>query len=298
MKAYPAIPVVLSLTGILALSAPSRCWAVEGAEGVTAVASKVSRDYVRTRLPDGSFQPETYAFGNGGNWPGPFSDDTIDKLGFMDVARVIASPLVDRDYIPAKDPNRTRLLIMVYWGATTAPQPISMSPGYQDYQALMTRSLPVRGGASNSEATMFTLIDMANKQRDDLDYRNAAMLGYNYDSEALLGTEWGAMIELTALKGPWRELLSEIEYSRYFVVLMAYDFQMMWKQGQHKLLWETRFSINQPHNDFGKALPVMAQFASQYFGQDSHGLVRHPIPEGRVEVHEPTLIELFEGSRK
>jgi hypothetical protein len=139
---------------------------------------------------------------------------------------------------------------------------------------------------------------MANKQRDDLDYSNAAMLGYNYDSEALLGTEWGAMIELTALKGPRRELLSEIEYSRYFVVLMAYDFQRMWKQRQHKLLWETRFSINQPHNDFGKALPMMVQFASPYFGQDSHGLVRHPIPEGRVEVHEPTLIELLEGSRK
>jgi hypothetical protein len=32
--------------------------AAEGAEDITAVNSRVSRDYVRKRLPDGSFQPE------------------------------------------------------------------------------------------------------------------------------------------------------------------------------------------------------------------------------------------------
>ncbi len=32
----------------------------DAAEGVTAVCSRVSKDYVRTKLPDGSFQPEEY----------------------------------------------------------------------------------------------------------------------------------------------------------------------------------------------------------------------------------------------
>jgi hypothetical protein len=35
--------------------------------GVTAVAAKVSPDYIRAKLPDGTFVPETYAFGKGGN---------------------------------------------------------------------------------------------------------------------------------------------------------------------------------------------------------------------------------------
>jgi len=35
-------------------------------EGITAVSSKAFNGYTRTRLPDGSFKPETYAFGNGG----------------------------------------------------------------------------------------------------------------------------------------------------------------------------------------------------------------------------------------
>jgi hypothetical protein len=31
-------------------------------------------------------------------------------------------------------------------------------------------------------------------------------------------------------------------------------------------------------------LPGMARYASQYFGQDSHGLVRRALPEGNVEI--------------
>ena len=59
-------------------------------------------------------------------------------------------------------------------------------------------------------------------------------------------------------------LLSEIEENRYFVVLMAYDFQLFWKEKKLKVLWETRFSINESRNDFDKALPTIAQYAVSY----------------------------------
>jgi len=109
------------------------------------------------------------------------------------------------------------------------------------------------------------------------DARNAALLGYS-DELAQQGTR---------ARRERGDLIEEIEFSRYFVVLMAYDFQLMWKQKKHKLLWETRFSIRQRHHEFDRDLPVMAQFASQYFGQDSHGLVHEKIPLGRVDVGEP-----------
>ena len=60
---------------------------------------------------------------------------------------------------------------------------------------------------------------------------------------------------------------------------MAYDFQLLWKEKKHKLLWETRFSVRENRNDFGKALPAMSQYASRYFGQDTHGLIRRPLQE-------------------
>ena len=72
----------------------------------------------------------------------------------------------------------------------------------------------------------------------------------------------------------------------------------MRKEKKHKLLWETRFSISERRNQFDKALPLMAKFASQYFGQASNGLVRTRVPEGNVEVEEPTLIELVPDPKK
>ena len=68
---------------------------VHGADEVVAVASKVARDYVRKKLPDGTFQPETYAFGKGDSWGGARVDETVDKMDFMDVARVLAVSSVD-----------------------------------------------------------------------------------------------------------------------------------------------------------------------------------------------------------
>jgi hypothetical protein len=98
----------------------------------------------------------------------------------------------------------------------------------------------------------------------------------------------------------WRrnDLVAEIEDNRYFVVLMAYDFQLMWKQKKHKLLWETRFSIREKQNQFDRALPQMAEYASRYFGQDSHGLLHTGVPDGKVELGDPTIIEFLTGTKK
>ena len=86
------------------------------------------------------------------------------------------------------------------------------------------------------------------------------------------------------------DLIEDVEHNRYFVVLMAYDFQILWKEKRHKLLWETRFSIRERGNDFARMLPSMSMYASQYFGEDSHGLIRTPIAEGSVEIGVPKTV--------
>ena len=277
-----------------------RVAAADGVDGVTAVASKVAKDYVRSQLADGSVQPEFYAFGEGGKWAGEISDQTIDKLRFTDVAKAIAAPLALQRYLPAKDPSKTKLLIMVYWGTTAVPGPASGSSAYNNFSSAQVtlqfdlnpqNKVPVaiQNAAISDFSASTLMLNVENRKNDRIDYANAIMLGY--DSAGLIGTEKGNYARGTALGVDRDDLYAEIEENRYFVVLMAYDFQLLWKEKKHKLLWETRFSISERKNQFDKALPVMARYASQYFGQNSNGLLRTRVPQGDVEVKDPTLIE-------
>jgi len=269
--------------------------AVEGTE-ITTVSSRVSNGYVRSRLQNGSFEPETYAFGEGGLQSGPMSDNTIDRLHFIDVARTIAGPLRAQNYLPANDPGRIKLLVMVYWGTTAGAGGASSSIAYQNLStagrnlSIANAAMKAASGADRMSAaavqnaaqsefdSALAVAAVGNSQRDRVNRQNAVILGY--DSEFLLTPG----LEFTAFRSRRRDLIDELEDDRYFVVLMAYDFQMVWKEKKHKLLWEARFSIRQRHNDFEKQLAAMAENASRYFGQDSHGLVRKPVPEGSVTL--------------
>ena len=268
---------------------------------VTAVASRVSDDYRRTPLPGGGFEPESYAFGEGGVWRGDAPDASIDKLKFMDVARVIALPLYAKNYVPAKDPQKTKLLIMVYWGTTAGTGGASTSVAYQNLAATQKGSLPPpkppQGGSVSTsgsdgidpgvEVGMLAQVGLENRVRDRADARNAAMLGY--DAEGIVGTDYGRNMALTALRVRQQDLIEEIGESRYFVVLMAYDFQLM-AQKKPKLLWETRFSIRQHGNDFDRQLSAMTEFASRYFGQETHGLIRKPMKTESIKLDELKIL--------
>lgn len=261
------LALALSGAAVLAL-APLAARASEGAAGITALSSRASPGYVRTRLPDGSFKPEEYAFGNGGRIDGTFKDPSMDKLSFMDIARTLAGPLGAQGYVPARAVDSERLLIVVFWGTTDVVDPLN-------------RSL---GAITGNGATVY----LDTIQRDILAYKNAKILGY--DSEAQIQSDFGNLITGTGLPGLLRdELVQELEERRYFVVLMAYDFQA-YRKGVKRKLWETRFSINEPGQSFDKALPAMVQYAAPFFGQDSHGLLRKPVPEGRVEMGAPKAL--------
>lgn len=277
----------LTLTWVLAaLSAASGV----RSEEFEAVSSRVSPGYTRHRLPDGSFQPEIYAFGKGGYYAGPIDDLTIDRMGFMDVARIIAVPLAAQAYVPARDPATTKLLVMVYWGTTFAPEHASESPTYDHLvdaigAAFISRQqhdpIQVTIQLEDNEIDAIREVEREDHRRDLADARNAMMLGYDSWWNTAFHAQSGTPLELRK-----RDMLNELEEDRYFVVLLAYDFQLMRQKKQRALLWETRFSIRQHVNQFNKTLPAMALEASKYFGQDSKGLVHDRLPEARVDIGE------------
>jgi hypothetical protein len=291
-----------------------------GANDITAVTGRTSKDYVRKRLADGSFVPEAYAFGKGGSWNGAKADGSIDKMTFLDVAHIIAVPLAGQKYLPATDPKTAKLLIMVYWGTTHAPEHASESNAYVNMQAAETelngvytvtgakkpvynisQTTRVANGpgqelveqAEDRLMTAMSAVAAENAMRDQEDFLNVKMLGYESWWASSAGDRSGTAVEFER-----KDLLTEIEEDRYFVVLMAYDFPPLWKQKKHKLLWETRFSIRQRHHDFDKDLPAMAQYASRYFGQDSNGLVHTAVPFGHVEIGDTRSLGEADDARK
>jgi hypothetical protein len=244
---FGAMSASASATGIFSM--------VSETETLTAVNSKEYNGYIRTLRADGSFLPETYAFGEGGNVPpAPLVglvtyDPTIDDVKFPEIVRMIAAPLADQNFRVSQEPDATRLLIMVYWGRNIGRNAIWELDGY------------------NAHLLGFDTPDVYDLNLNP----NLPGFGRSFKS---------ALLEQTHF-----ELSDALRVDRYFVILRAYDFQAAWKERKMKLLWDTRFSLSQRRHDFEKDLPAMAHTASLYFGQDSHGLVRiPPVPDGQVYI--------------
>ena len=310
---------IIAASGGLALASVSAGEKIS--DEVVAVFSSISPYYTRTQLPGGGFKPETYAFGDGGSQSAQ-KDFSLEQLTFTDVAKTIAPQLATKGYIPCSksDPTQTNLLIMVYWGSTVGTDNTSGSSQYQIAQSFIPPPPPpfspvptpgtaaegmvadpstsgrtgeaaiaavMKNEADSALQQSMLIAHAANLQRDRQDTENAAILGYVHEMKRVEGFQLSV-----ALKQRRQDILDEVEESRYYVVLMAYDFQELLNKKQKKLLWETRFSIRERRNDFSKELAAMVDSASRYFGENSYGLKRKSLREEHVNLGELKIIQV------
>lgn len=245
-------------------------------EEETAVLSKVFNDYTREPSGLGGYKAETFAFANGGALLAHMSDPTVDKATFEQVIRLISPALTRQNYIAATDPADTDLLIYVSWGATD---------GWHNPAGVTNSMLQQTVDPGTDWYGDASLMDMANRRRDGRNLRNAALLGYR---EAILNHSdmRGYSVHGTI----YEDLIGDVEESRYFVILVAYDFRTAWDSKQLVPLWSTRYNIRARGNDFTTALPDMSMFASRFFGRDSHGLIRRLNPTGKVEMGDVQIL--------
>jgi hypothetical protein len=276
-RALPISAWILPICGGLLAILP----AARAADEVTAVFSKVvSKDYVRKKLPDGSYQPEEYFLKDGGRYDKPSGDASIDNKSYLDIAGVIAEQLATQNYHPAKALKTGKLIIVVHWGTTIPPG--SEIKALKQTSSLFLYAEQKGSGTSGGtksfvDSHAMTLYAFDNAQRISVDAKNASLLGYDWEgiNDAPIRFNFDP-------KNP--NAVPELEGQRYFVVLLVYDFKAFLLNKQYKELWETRFSVSTHDTDFTKALPKMAKDAANYFGLDSNGL-QH-LPEGKVKVGE------------
>jgi len=279
----------------------------------TSVFSDISPDYQRTPLVGGGFVPETYVVGKGVCMDQTGEDESLSKTSFRDVSHIIAEALARDDFVPAPEPKNAKLLIVFNWGRTTPFEGNSSGSDLNRLGASMNASAQTTAQLAQAQAfspssrwqnqsvsqamfqlqqsqlseqndelgQMLALQQMDQSARERADLFNARLLGYHLELKR------AAELKDFMLSANFSvdSVLDEIESPRYFVILQAYDFQMMLKEKTRKLLWTTRFSVSAKGHSFDEELRNMAMASVGLFGSDSKTLKRG-LDSSRVEIGE------------
>jgi hypothetical protein len=265
---------------------------------VEAVYARTMNGYVRRRLADGTWAPETYVFKKGDYWGGFVAGDAMDKLSFENIAREISGVLAKDRYVLSAGREEAQLLMVLSWGIA----------GPMDRRSNPEVDL-VRQQASAEQAFFQELAELSvrpakvNSPKNPAPPRNSAAPGESprsgignqegvdaerfaeqiADSQSMLAAmtnrQNASMMGFSSATDP------ELEGMRYFVALQAFDYQLVLQRRKSKLLWEARFSIRE-RGAFGERLAAMASGAARFLGNNTNGLQYRSLPEGHVEIGE------------
>ena len=296
---------------ILALAAPVAAWAAEETVA-TALYARVGNGYQREKAKDGSFKPEYYALSNGGRIYGTTGDITVDRVNYPEVAEIAMRLLAQQNYHYAQKAEEATLLLVLQWGNTIAFNRSNYDQNFAIAGAVLNElqnvfrisnidpnsvrgggdiKINATGGASPDlgnlgdaiarfEGAMIQVF-ADNQARDRINEHNARVLGYLDDlNDSNDIRRWAGGGDR------YNDLIGDVEESRYYIVISAYDFPGLLKNGKQKLLWQTRVSVRTPGNRFDDSFIPMLKSASKYFGQDSGKLVRGEETKGTVELGE------------
>jgi hypothetical protein len=82
------------------------------------------------------------------------------------------------------------------------------------------------------------------------------------------------------------DLRVEMQDERYFIILMAYDYEKLRSENERELLWTTRFSVPSIGTNFEDAYPALARAASAYYGTslEKYAKTRTHFGSGTVDI--------------
>jgi hypothetical protein len=222
------------------------------------------------------------------------------------VAAIAMRLLREQNYHYAQTKEQAKLLLVLQWGNTIAPNGANKEMNVANANTALEElksmlSMPRQanpealGNARNPafinneaaaigyaaalfESQMAQLL-ADNRQRDELNGYNARLLGYSADvNESDDIRRWAGGGDR------YSDLMGDVEETRYYIIITAYDFQELLKHQKQKQLWITRVSVRSPGNSFDDSYLAMLKGAAPYFGRESGKLVRGEQPKGAVEL--------------
>ena len=294
------------LPAALTLMAANRAWGRQN--DAIVVSATAESAYVRPLDGNGRPAPETYVFMEGAHFGGGVADASEKRVSFDTITHVLAANLVKQNYFPTRDVAGAKLLLRVFWGTTQI---------YEDPQkqlsmdalnsALNQYKSDIGSGNSSTMADMEVagiadpgraneILSGQGLEQDSANTavaRNAILLGYRRTLDKL-SEHYVPTAEEQTLRG-------ELSEERYFVVIMAYDYEYMRREKKPRLLWITRLSIRSPGNNFTEALPALALAGAGSFGRNQAELQRvkvRNLPGGEVTMPDVKLLGPADAGEK
>lgn len=265
-----------------------------GKNDAIVISSTAGPDYQRPLDAKGKPAPETYVFMEGVHLEGGTRDKSEERMTYEEITRTLAVNLARQNYFPTKDVAAANLLIRVYWGTTLIYEDPQRDQNIAALNTAMAnaQSQMESGGLVDATELKQAVNDnaLAASGVEGAIERNARLLGYK---RSLLKEEKNLVASIAE-----QTMRMELAEERYFVVLMAYDFQFMRKEKKPKLLWITRLSIRSPGNNFTEALPALAIAGSDVFGQNLTDMKRiklRDLPGGEVIMGDLKVIGVEEN---
>lgn len=239
-------------------------------------------NYIEKKSTEDGLAPETYHLLKGKFVGGYIRDKTMRDVDFIEMAENLAEQLKTRNYYSAKSKEDGDFLIVVNWGVTEIQA---------DFDELFpTDEEDEEEIEEGSEEDSFLSADIESYTREE---------GYSYRDQsnaALIGFDRALRRNDLSIQDGF-ELQDMLESERYFMILSAFDWQLLRKTGEKKLVWSTRFSMDAIKLGFDDAHYALSRGAANYFGTNLDGKlgkVNTYAGPGSVQTGELEVVETIE----
>ena len=232
--------------------------------------SEASNTYNAVKENDGEAKYETYVFIKGNFYDGDFADKSLRTASFEEVAATLAENMKQRNYYPSSSPIEGDLLIVVHYGTT------SVEPDLEELFMLDSTDPYAQGetglGGFYSEGSEEEPGFSEVYSDDFVDLADLSDFGSNNTAQhqqTMRNNRLGiskALNRKNITSTEEFDLRVEMQDERYFIILMAYDYEKLRSENERELLWTTRFSVPSIGTNFEDAYPALARAASAYYG--------------------------------
>ena len=243
---------------------------------------------------------ETYVFIKGDFYGGDINDKSLRNVTFEEVVDTINDSMKQRNFYPSASADQGDLLVVVHYGLTSVPQ--DLAELFQTDMDDPYGEQPFDEGDEDDEQT----IDEDPVINDTFfnDLKRMSELGHN-NQAGMNNIKLGigrALKRKNITTAEEFDLRAELEVDRYFIILMAYDYEKLRATKEQELLWTTRFSVPSQGTNFEDAYPALARAASSYYGTslDKNAKISTHFGTGSVDIRtlETVGIEETEDSKK